>query len=287
MISFIFIFGSVGYSAPGRYALRLPLVFQKEELRQIKLASNNELEKLEGILNRLGIEDINSSHIAGVQITTWLREHRLFSCRPPISIASYLNWDDYYSFIKSARDRKFNEVRRYILNYGIELYQSEVNPGYQRLVSWLNSLKEAFARDKSRARQEGVKFKAKFVDYLNGRAGPHIERISIPRNNISPLEWAAQGKFFWQVHETRHGFLFGRIDISGRRIGDLPIFPLDGKGALDENMIQWMFQRDSIPPLEYYKANKVSLRELLRPKKEDDTSPVQLEFDFRDIGTSI
>ena len=256
---------------------------------ETRLASNNEVEKLDAVLKSLGIKDLDSDYIKGVYIKTWCREHRIFSHMPPLRITTYLNWDDYRDFINKARvHRRLNEVKKYILSYGIELYQAEDDPGYQKLIDWLNSLERTCKQEKVRAKEEERDFKAKFVDYLTGRAGPHIATISRLMNNISPLEWAAQGRFFWQVHERRHGLLFGEIDISGKSIGDLPLFPVDDKGRLDQGLIQWMFQKDNIPPLEYYQAKKVSLRELLAPKKENETAgPVQLELNFSEIAGSL
>jgi hypothetical protein len=268
VITLIFIFEGTGH------CLRPQLIFSKP---------NN------GILLKLGIKDLDSYHIAGVHIKTWCREHRLFSHKPPHKINSYINWDAYEEYIRRSRNqRKLNEVKQYIFNYGRTLYGTEDNPGYQKLVNWLNSLERTYKQEKARAKEERREFNAEFVDYLTGRAGPHVHRIQRGENNISPLEWVAQGRFFWQVHERRHGLLFGKINISDKAIGDLPLFPVDDKGRLDENLIQWMFQKDSIPPLEYYQAKKVSLRELLEPTKENDIVwPVQLELNFSEIADSL
>ena len=269
VITFMLIFDGTGY------CLRPPLICARLE---------------ESILKKLGIKDLNSDRIGGLQIKTWLKEHRLFSHLPPQKITSYLNHDAYEDWVRSSRDhRKLHEVEQYILDYGLELYIAEINPGYQQLVHWMHSLKDTYDRNKAGAEERGKEFKARFVDYLNGRAGPHVHTIRRGNNNISPFEWAAQGRFFWQIHENRHGLLFGKIEISGKTIGDLPIIPVDKKGRLDESLIQWMFQRASIPPLKYYQAKKVSLKELLGPKKEHNIKSLhlQLDFDFGETATGL
>ncbi|MCX5692329.1 MAG: hypothetical protein NTX47_01380 [Candidatus Omnitrophica bacterium] len=268
-IIFVFIFNKEAYSLN---TLRPQLIFAK---------SNHD------ILIKLGIKDLDSDTIAGVHIKTWLSEHKLFSHMPPLSMSSYLNREEYDKYISDVRrDRKLNETKNYILNYAIGLYETEQNPDYQKLLAWVVSLEGAFKETKAVADGEGKTFKAKFVDYLTGRAGPHMPRLGHERS-ISPLEWAAQGRFFWQVHEKRHGFLFGKIDISGKAIGDLPIIPVDENGRLDEDLIQWMFQKESIPPFEYYQAKKISLRELLEPQKEHNIKSLQLNFDFGETATDL
>ena len=271
-IIFVFIFNKEAYSLD---ALRSQLIFAK---------SNHD------ILTELGIKDLDSDTITGAHIKTWCREHRLFSHLPPQNLTSYLNWHPYEEYVRSSRDhRKLHEVENYIMDYGLELYITENNPGYQQLVYWMNSLKAAYNHHRAEAKEIRGEFKAEFVDYLNGRAGPHVHTIHRGKNNISPFEWAAQGRFFWQIHENRHGLLFGRIEISGKAIGDLPIIPVDEKGRVDESLIQWMFQKESIPPLKYYQAKKVSLKELLGPKKEHNIKSLhlQLDFDFGETATGL
>ncbi|MDP2911940.1 MAG: hypothetical protein Q8N76_06390 [Candidatus Omnitrophota bacterium] len=258
VISLIFIFESTGYCHSAA-TLRPAMVLSNEAMRQA--ARERFAQK---VMTDLGIKDLNSDHIRGVLTETYLKRHQLFLSSRFMSLDYASDSELYEPFIMKQRaKRRLKSVKQYVLTYAMELYGAGT-PKYIRALHWIRRLEERFKTDKKHADENKRKFRHKFVDYLTGKAGPHMDR-SGKKKSYSPLEWAARGMFFEQIHEQRKGLLFGKYNIAGLDAGELRIFPVDENGRLREDLIQWMFTEKDPPPIEYYnlRVKKVSLRELL------------------------
>ena len=258
IITLIFIFEGTGYSQSG-LMLRPAMVLSNEAMRQA--ARERFAQK---VMTDLGIKDLNSDHIRGVLIETYLKRHQLFLSSRFMSLDYASDSELYEPFIMKQRaKRRLKSVKQYVLTYAMELYGAGT-PKYIRALHWIRRLEERFKTDKKHADENKRKFRHKFVDYLTGMAGPHMDR-SGKKKSYSPLEWAARGMFFEQIHEQRKGLLFGKYNIAGLDAGELRIFPVDENGRLREDLMQWMFTEKDPPPIDYYnlRVKKVSLRELI------------------------
>ncbi|MDP2921485.1 MAG: class I SAM-dependent methyltransferase [Candidatus Omnitrophota bacterium] len=238
--------------------------------------------RLDDVVKMLKIKNLDDDRIGNLLINTWLKRRKLFLDypHPDVNIKELdinSSYKRFIEFCQNGCNRNLHFVQSYILRHAIKLYGNVDHEGYQQLIKWMDELKTQFDEKKERTERSGRLFKYHYVDYLTGRAGPHahVEQIEIEgkgqeRKDIggdSPLEWAAQGGFFWKrIGQERKELLFGTINILGMAVGDLPIIPVDEQGRIREDLIKWMAKEDAIPPAEYYTARHVSLRQLLETK---------------------
>src|SRR3989338_7972877 len=87
------------------------------------------------------------------------------------------------------------------------------------------------------------------------------------RNAKAPLYpfilWMARLKFVTQERQRIEAKLFAKLDIRGMHLIDLPLWPVDSEGNVLTDLIAWISIKNKAPPFAYYKATKVSLRQLL------------------------
>jgi hypothetical protein len=187
----------------------------------------------------LGFKDeLDGKTIFGKDFPAWAKEHHLFNAYHPATYIK-LDWEqkDYDNFMRSARYWSLKEVQNYIMGYACKTGHEE------HVQEWVDNMKKS-------AREKNVKQ----VRFLTGRKGP--------------LAWAARGVMFSKDREERAGKLFNKFDLSGMALKDLPVWPLDADGNLDETLISWMKTRNATPPEKYYSAKKATLAELIEKENE-------------------
>lgn len=93
-----------------------------------------------------------------------------------------------------------------------------------------------------------------------GLTGRHSKRKLYPF-----IIWMARLTCVTQVRQRMEGKLFAKIDITDMGLADLPLWPVDDKGDILEDLLGWMAARTRAPPWEYYSPDtrKVSLSQLL------------------------
>ncbi|MFA5338319.1 MAG: hypothetical protein WC330_08290, partial [Candidatus Omnitrophota bacterium] len=109
---------------------------------------------------------------------------------------------------------------------------------------------------------------------LAGKIGPYqIPQPIVDRGvNASPLGWILEEYSSDLREQEKRGRLFGKIDITEKALGDLPLWPVDEDGRFRKDLIGWILEPGRAPPLDYYTAEKLSLRQLY-PKLARDFDP--------------
>ncbi|MFC2149448.1 metallophosphoesterase [Candidatus Auribacterota bacterium] len=79
----------------------------------------------------------------------------------------------------------------------------------------------------------------------------------------SPLYKAAEGYCFRDVRMQHAGKLFNEFDIGGMALLKAPLWPVDGKGEIRDDLIEWMKKPSGTPSEEYFLAGKKSLLEII------------------------
>jgi hypothetical protein len=204
---------------------------------------------------RYGITvDVEARTIQGKPIRAWAKEHFIMF-ENSASAQSALLYKTGESLQYYRYPAEIKEVEDYILTYARSIEEET------QTRKWMNDLKAA-------ARRSGRDQK----DYITGLDGPHKFKKS-----LSPLEWAVRGEYLREFEKAQQEKLLGSFPVEGARIEDLPVWPVDENGRVIEDLISWMRTPGARPPFRYFRAEKVTLLDLV---------PRQLTLDFgsRQIG---
>jgi uncharacterized protein with ATP-grasp and redox domains/acetyltransferase-like isoleucine patch superfamily enzyme/signal transduction histidine kinase len=157
------------------------------------------------------------------------------------------------------------DVKEWLRKYGLFYSEPPSRNLYEekearRFASNIYKLKVSEIREELLKFAKSIKQEKEIRGRLKGRR---------TKGSLYPLiMWMAKIKFVTQERQKREGKLFAKIDITGMKLIDLPIWPIDKEGNILEDLIKWMAIQNKSPPFEYYQAKKVSLRQLLGEKSD-------------------
>jgi len=104
--------------------------------------------------------------------------------------------------------------------------------------------------------------------------GRHIKKSLYPL-----ILWMARSIHVTLEKQRHTGKLFAAIDLTGMRLIDMPIWPVDERGNILEDLLDWMSSKNRAPPLDYYNAKKISLRQL----SSQEVKPQQLDLFYEPV----
>ncbi|MDD2654710.1 MAG: HAD family hydrolase, partial [Candidatus Omnitrophica bacterium] len=221
-------------------------------------APANRNVSINSVLESLGIkDDLEGEKIFGVKIETFAREHHLFLDMPPYETYDIFEMNDY------SRQKDFVVQRslRYIEEFCLRA---------ARLVNEEQGMRQWIAHLKSRAGKDRKTQK----DWLLGRRGPHAQE-----RTDSPVKWALKIYCFKQFRQEKEKKLFAKLGISGMKLKDLPIWPVDEEGRILTGLLDWMTVKNKAPPFAYYEARKQAISQFPQSKPQPAVEQTAIDFE--------
>ncbi|HRZ86390.1 MAG TPA: HEAT repeat domain-containing protein [bacterium] len=97
--------------------------------------------------------------------------------------------------------------------------------------------------------------------------------------------WMGKRTCLLQYRQELDGKLFGIIDIAGLALKHMPIWPVDDRGNVREDLIEWMRYKDRSPPPEYYLVRKVPYEKLYAQQSPESPGGAKAKQLTLNLGT--
>ncbi|MFC2149280.1 metallophosphoesterase [Candidatus Auribacterota bacterium] len=234
-----------------------------------------------GFTKKIGLKDsLSGNRLRGKLVHDWAKKHLLLLDHPHRPNEPLCRLDHELRHYNSIMERLLSERTPVseVIEF-IEEYARGANDRQMRRYLH-NFLRAAGPRVKNQ--------RTLLIGPLEKRSRSRGKRKALKRmlRKGSPLHSAAEGFFFKDAVMMREGKLFNEIDIMGLNLMDIPLWPVDEKGIIREDLIDWMLTETGSPTREYFFAKKVSLNDVLNSfadKTPQDTSREGIQLSLFDL----
>ncbi|MDD4182670.1 MAG: alpha/beta hydrolase-fold protein, partial [Candidatus Omnitrophica bacterium] len=266
----------------------------KKRIKAVSSSASSVLSVEEALA---GLKKMNLADQA--QLRNWLKDHALFFPAPLIGDFYLRNfydnraWDNSDLVLRNwQNDRNFPikkslypqrhllEAKHWWTAGAVEEFMQAYirnkvsqrpliwKPLQESFGTWLNTIKRSTHRSLPRGKRFG---------HLIGT----IPTSNMPfpansRDSQQPaLGWILENYSRDLRRQEKREKLFSEININGKTLGDLPLWPVDEKGQFRNDLFDWMLKPGRAPPLDYYSVEKLSLRQLYPRTAEEFDAPLK------------